>query len=1249
LVKVIKHAINKNAWLFFAAAWVYTLSFIFTNYFSYSSSAEKVAHVLQEYIHSQENSFKAVILDSATVNAIISNTPSSIKKQLYIDEQGIFVYQVNDLGNPVEIFWNTNKMSPAQEDLLRPDGSYLVTYQNGIFELVKSSQTIKGLNYFFVSLIPVRWQYFMRNEYLKPHFAVSEAISDNYKISDPGEGAPVENLEHETLFSITEAGQAYNDMPVGFSVFLRIVAVLCLFVFVNKIATAVANEVNFKTGFILLAGGFLVLRLIIFFWPFPFNYRELTLFNTDIFYGGPVNKSLGDLLINALLAIWLILFFRRKNKTPFLQGLGKHPVLLKLLALGSFIIIPLTSFYISDIISGLVLHSTISFNAADFFSLSGFSVIGFIIICMLLYVWVYVTGLLVQLAASTGISFFWQNILIAASAFLLISLQLFLADAVSLLVIAGILLLLTAFMRYKNNPALGPLVNSSYFIIWAVVVTALTSALILYQYNIKEKNLRLTTARNIQVQTDSSGIYLVRIAVKNLSGDFLMNNFHRFQDPDDNKFIKDSLINKNLSAFLTKYLTKIYVFDDKNQPLYNQESSSFDIINSVIVNRSKPTGVPGMYFYREQPDSYNYIYEKKIIKDSQLLGTFFVLIQPRFYQNTTLVPELFRQTNDLTSFTKSGYAFGFYQNLKLTNTYSSFNFPDSVSKAQMPKTGYYFIDSLGYNQLWYNTGNNRLLIITKKNDWFSGFVTLFSYLFVLFILLAFCVHESKRLVNRNVTLNFRNLFRFNVRTQIQATIIGVSIVSFLIIGIATISFFIIRFEKNTNAELKRNSQIIVAEVEQALKYEIIPADLPGINQTEDESEFQKKITGIAAMHNTDINFYAKNGILLVSSQPYIYTRQVVSNRIDPDAFYDLHYNQSTRFVQPEFIGTYKFQSIYSPVKDEKGDTIAYLNIPSLSAQNELEEEISDFLVTLIILNALSFIFAGAIAVALTGRITASLELIGNKMKEVKIGSTNEVITWQRDDEIGLLVDEYNKMVKQLGQSAESLAKSEREGAWREMAKQVAHEIKNPLTPMKLSIQYLQRAMEENSPHAVELSKKLASTLIEQIDQLSKIASDFSQFANIENIKPEFFNINAVIQNLVNLYKADSGITINYTSDTNEVEVYCDKMQVNRLFTNLIKNAIEAYDETAMPNIDIRLFNQRRDVIIAVKDSGSGIDEELRSKIFNPNFTTKSSGTGLGLAICKAIVEHAGGKIWFTTSTEGTSFYVKLPLANAVNV
>lgn len=813
MINAIKHALNKNAWLFFAAAWLYTLSFIFTNYFSYSSSPEKVATVLSDYIHGQENSFKTIIQDSALVNAIITDAPSPAKKQHVIDDLGIFAYQVNDLGNPVLVFWNTNKMAPAEEDITRADGSYLVNYQNGIFELVKSSLTIKGLPYFFISLIPVRWEYFMSNDYLKPGYAVSEAIGNNFKIHPPGIGAPVTNLRGETLFSITEESRAYDDTPVGFSVFLRIIAIVCLFVFINRVAAVVADEVSFKTGFSLLITAFLLLRLIIYFLPFPFNYREMPLFDEANYSDGPINRSLGDLLINVLLTIWIILFLRSKSKRPVVEMLAKNPLLLKIASFAAFLAIPFVSFYIADIISGLVLHSKISFNAADFFSLTAFSITGFIIICMLLYVWIFFTGLFIQLASASYLHFFWQNILIAACSFLLISLEIYLADVISLLIVTAVILLVTAFMRYYNNPSQGALVNSSYFIIWSVVVTALASALILYQYNAKEKSTRLVTAKNIQAQTDSSGIFLVRIAVNNFSENFLTENFHRFQSRDDNRFIKDSLINKSLPAFTTKYYTEIYVFDEKNHPLHNAGSNSYDIINSVIVNRSKPTALPGLYFYRERPDSYNYIYEKEVVKEGRRLGTLFVLVQPRFYQNITLKPELFKDTNDIATSTRSGYAFGTYQNLRLTNANGDFNFPDSVNKVQLPTTGYYFIDSPGHSQLWYNMGNGRLLIIAKKNEWFSGFVTLFSYLFVLFIILAFCIHESRRIINKNATFNVRNLFRFSIRTQVQATIVGVSIVSFLIIGIATISFFIIRFEKNTDAELRRNSQIIAAEVE----------------------------------------------------------------------------------------------------------------------------------------------------------------------------------------------------------------------------------------------------------------------------------------------------------------------------------------------------------------------------------------------------------------------------------------------------
>jgi nitrogen fixation/metabolism regulation signal transduction histidine kinase len=267
------------------------------------------------------------------------------------------------------------------------------------------------------------------------------------------------------------------------------------------------------------------------------------------------------------------------------------------------------------------------------------------------------------------------------------------------------------------------------------------------------------------------------------------------------------------------------------------------------------------------------------------------------------------------------------------------------------------------------------------------------------------------------------------------------------------------------------------------------------------------------------------------------------------------------------------------------------------------------------------------------------------MREVNLGKMNEEIVWNRNDEIGELVKEYNKMVGKLGESAAVLARSEREGAWREMARQVAHEIKNPLTPMKLSIQYLQKAILNNSPDVKELTAKVANTLVEQIDHLSKIAFDFSQFANIGNTQVELFDMHEVIKSLKELYQRGQQVEINWEAIPDKVMLRADKTQMNRLFTNLFQNAVEACEKDQCI-INVNEFRENGSVVISVKDNGEGIPSSMQSKIFAPNFTTKSSGTGLGLAMCKSIVEQAHGKIWFETQLgEGTTFHIELPLAN----
>ena len=366
----------------------------------------------------------------------------------------------------------------------------------------------------------------------------------------------------------------------------------------------------------------------------------------------------------------------------------------------------------------------------------------------------------------------------------------------------------------------------------------------------------------------------------------------------------------------------------------------------------------------------------------------------------------------------------------------------------------------------------------------------------------------------------------------------------------------------------------------------------------------------------------------------------------PEAYLQLHANKSIRYLQSENVGNFNYLSIYVPLVDAPGNNYAYLNIPYLNSQTELTQEISGFLATLINLNAFIFLVAGAIAFFLTNRIIQSFSLIGQKMQQVNLGKVNEVIEWNRKDEIGILVTEYNKMVHKLESSAEALAQSEREGAWREMARQVAHEIKNPLTPMKLSIQYLQKAIEAGSPNVKELSQKMAVTLIEQIDQLSKIAGDFSQFANIGNARLEIFDMYEVVNSVIQLYQTYPNLTIKSQLLQEPLWVQSDKLQINRLLTNLIKNAVEAGEGNPSGiEVNMRLQKETTTLLLTIEDHSGGIPENIAQHLFKPNFTTKTSGTGLGLAICKGIVEKAKGHIWFeTVEGKGTTFFIRLPLA-----
>ncbi len=1244
LIQTIRQGVFKHGYLIITAAWLYTLSFIFINYWSYNSSPQKVKSKLEQKIARSENEFKQVIRNTAFFNEVLKDTVADQKRLIATKPLGIFLYQLDELTGATLSYWNNNTIYVTPQELLKPEGSYFISHQNGDFEMLVHKIQFQSKNFLLVGMIPIRWDYFIENKYLKSGFDGFPDLNKQYEMGNTRKAIPVLNGLGLELFRIQPIeGKSFIGYD-AFTLFLRTIAIILLLLFIQAIAEELIRSNGFIEGVGFLFAVVFLLRLLSYNFAIPFDFDKISLFDPSIYASNFLHRSLGDLLINAVLFYWLARFYQHNSsKTSSIFKFIPEQVRFDI----SNVILTIAGLLIGNIIKSLVKDSKISFDITNIPSLSIYTLVAFIILCFLVLCFYHISQLLLKPQIEKGNSVYRQLLVSAIAGviyfFLFVQPQDTIINMCMLLWVFGYLVLL----NFRKADLSIPLLRSSFFIFWVMLFAMSVAAIVMYENRIVEHDQRKRKAEQLAIQTDPSGENLLNIAATNFDDAFLKYNFSRFQSEYSNKFIKDSLISENFSGYLTKYDTRIYTFDEGFHPLYNEDSTTYATIKTIILNKAKPTLVPGFFSYEKNSDGFSFLYQKVIKEGDSTMGYLFVIINSKRYKSEALYPELFNLTQDLSSDQNTNYAYAVYSGGKMINHVNNYNFPSTLDIKKFPGFEYTYKQVGDFNELWYNSGTGKLVLVVKRSAWMIESVTLFAYLFVSFLIIIFLFQGGSYLLTHRFQWSIiKSSFRFNIRTQIQATIIFLSVFSFIVIAIATISFFIIRYNRNNEERLSKSIQVMANEIDVRIRSQLVFDDVLTVNSIGSLDNLEKRISEISDSHNVDINFYDTNGNLKISTQPYIYNKHLVSEKINPKAYFELHGNNSIRYFQSEEIGSFSYLSLYVPLTNEAGSVYAYLNIPYLNSQFELTQEISGFLATLINLNAFIFLVAGGIAFFLTNRITNSFSLIGQKMQQVNLEKVNEEIEWSRNDEIGILVSEYNKMVNKLETSAMAIAKSEREGAWREMARQVAHEIKNPLTPMKLSIQYLQKAIESGSPNIKELSQKMAVTLIEQIDQLTKIAGDFSQFANIGNTTNERFDIHEVILSLVNLYKAYPNVSIDALVFKESCFIFSDKLQFNRLLTNLIKNAIEAGEsgESAV-SIQVKTKKEMGTVLIEVLDYSGGIPESLTEELFKPNFTTKTSGTGLGLAICKGIVEKANGTIWFESRMgEGTSFFIRLPLA-----
>ena len=474
--------------------------------------------------------------------------------------------------------------------------------------------------------------------------------------------------------------------------------------------------------------------------------------------------------------------------------------------------------------------------------------------------------------------------------------------------------------------------------------------------------------------------------------------------------------------------------------------------------------------------------------------------------------------------------------------------------------------------------------------------------------------------------------QISIRFRIFIAMTFLLVIAFGGIAIVTIPQFKLQSSQYHEQRLERKKTQLL----RSISY-IFQESRNDINAIKLDSIFEDKIFEIADVQNVDFSIYTLDGILLNTT-----LIDSVRTKLNESVIIELQQSNGLSIIKKTTIDNVQYRSSFSVVLDNRSNPIWILNLPYYDDDSLNTYELDSFIIVLVEVYLFLLIVAIIFSYLISVYITKSLSEIGKKIKKTRLDKTNTKIQIKaRSKEVNILVESYNKMVEKLNQSVEELSKSNKEQAWREMAKQVAHEIKNPLTPMRLSVQSFQKNFHKNDSNIDKKLDEFIKTLIQQIDTMSTIASAFSNFAEMPAQEGGKINIIEITRLALKIFKEKH---ITFDSEHRDLQVSIDRTQMIRIITNLIKNAIEACDKVQDPLIEVSIELKNQNVLIYIKDNGVGISKDLQNKIFEPKFTTKTSGMGLGLGMVQNLVNSYAGEISFKSKIgQGTTFKILFPV------
>lgn len=1176
-----------------------------------------------------QNFRRALIVQESKLSDYLNSAEIKISKDLtsenYFSAFADFNHLFTDEGFGFVIFkgerlvyWSSNQFTfPNIRNIFLSENRLLVL-PNGIFTAQKR---IVG-QHVIVGLIHIKYDYSYENQFLENSYVHPFLLPADYKIvSAKNNNYPqIHDITDQYLFSIIPSGTKFaRESQLYFPAFLYFLG----FVFLLLSIFYLTKQIK-KQHYILKM---MILALVLFalYWihialrlPEILNYFGI--FSPRYYAGSDWIPSLGDFfLISLLFFFWSLVFIK---EFVFVERLNRKILLPAFILVGA--LYQIAGLMIGDLIG----NSSITFKLFRITDIDQYSISSYLAIAMLLFS-VFLIHLKIIEHAKHLVrkdSFLKFNLILVL---ILILLCAFFPSG-------GIYLLILFFavnaLQSQINKMHITLYSLSYSILFISLFSVVSLLLVYQTIQKRDKEVQKLLAINLSAEQDPIAEVLLARMQNQLYSDSVIPTLLTPPYLD----LENYLIRTYFSGYFRKFDIQVTPCSSTDSLIIQPEDVSepcFPYFERMIERSGIIVPGSSFYYMNNMNGRVSYFGKLNYTAVDQLTRiSVFIELTSKLISEGIGFPELLMDRTLVKPFRYKYLSYAKYFDGRLVNQSGDYKYNTHLTAFGpiQPGSEFIFRKEAGYNHLIYNFGSNSHIIVSNQRLSFSDYLISFPYIFVFYFIFVLVISIAGN-------EKFRKLIiPQDLRFRIQVSIISIVLGSLLFVAAGTIYYNIQEYQNRHQYDLQEKLKSISEEIKNRLStVNVISPEL--------QQWLFRELYKLSNIFRTDINIYDLNGELLATSRPEIFAKGVISEQMNAEAFFELSEHYQLNYLQPEKIGNLSYLSAYEPIINNNGECLGYLNLPYFTREDDLKQSISTFIVAFINLYLILFLSSVIVALVLSNRITQPLSLIRQKLRGIQLGKKNEQINYQAEDEIGALIREYNHKVDELAESVEMLAKTERESAWREMAKQIAHEIKNPLTPMKLNIQYLQRAKEEGKEHYDDFFERVTKNLIEQIDTLSGIATEFSNFAQIPKAKNEVFNLIEVLQNVCSLFEPNQNLHFSLeTGGFSELRVYADKEQFSRAFLNLIKNGIQAIPPDQIGEMRITVQSDGAVVLITISDNGMGISQEAQDNMFQPNFTTKTSGMGLGLSIVKSIVDNFKGKIWYSSeSGKGTTFYIEM--------